>query len=395
MYCGMSVSGPQTQRSAPMVARPHMLERATRECRISPTMATLRPLSAPQRSRMVSMSSRACVGCSFEPSPALMMTALVHSVRYFGTPADWCRTTTMSIFIASMFLMVSLSVSPFLTLDPAEEKLTVSPESLFSASSKLMRVRVLFSKKRLTRVGPFLMSRDSTSWKPLAVSRMRVMSSFGTLRRPSRCLIVSDMGPPCGWVLFFQFNHPDAVVRVFFRHLHLDFLIFRRGHGFADVVRVYGKFAQAAVDEHRELDSLGPAKVGECVEGRARGAAGIEHVIDQNDVFPLYGEADVGRLHRGLFERAAVIVPVKRNIKRAHGYGAAVHLLDFFRQASGNNGAPGLHTHDNQVLRAFIPLKDLVRHAVDYQAHCPGVEDGRFLFCLHGLPPFPIPSRSM
>ena len=49
-----------------------MLERATRECRTSPQIATVRPSMRPLLRRMVSASSSAWVGCSCWPSPALI-----------------------------------------------------------------------------------------------------------------------------------------------------------------------------------------------------------------------------------------------------------------------------------------------------------------------------------
>lgn len=60
--------------------------------------------------------------------------------------------TTMSTFIARMLLTVSSSVSPFFTEELAALKFTVSALNRFSASSKLIRVRVEFSKKRLATV---------------------------------------------------------------------------------------------------------------------------------------------------------------------------------------------------------------------------------------------------
>ena len=74
----------------------------------------------------------------------------------------------MSIFIASMFWAVSLSVSPFDTDEPEAVKFTVSADNRFSASSNEIRVRVEGSKKRLTtvtprRVGTRLMGRSRTS----------------------------------------------------------------------------------------------------------------------------------------------------------------------------------------------------------------------------------------
>jgi hypothetical protein len=51
----------------------------------------------------------------------------------------------MSIFIASMFWMVSRRLSPLLTELVEALKLRGLADSLFSASSKEIRVRVLFS----------------------------------------------------------------------------------------------------------------------------------------------------------------------------------------------------------------------------------------------------------
>ena len=69
---GSSVGGATSTTSAPRVASSMTLERATRLCRMSPTMTTRRPSMSPSRCRMVSASSNACVGCSWVPSPALI-----------------------------------------------------------------------------------------------------------------------------------------------------------------------------------------------------------------------------------------------------------------------------------------------------------------------------------
>ena len=50
---GISVGGPTSVTCAPIVRRPRMLDRATRECSTSPTMATWRPSSAPSAARIV------------------------------------------------------------------------------------------------------------------------------------------------------------------------------------------------------------------------------------------------------------------------------------------------------------------------------------------------------
>src|SRR6516164_785451 len=72
MLSGTSVGGPQTMTRAPSFSRPWMLLRATRLWAMSPTRPTVRPAIRPLMRRMVKMSSRPCVGCSWAPSPALM-----------------------------------------------------------------------------------------------------------------------------------------------------------------------------------------------------------------------------------------------------------------------------------------------------------------------------------
>ena len=59
------------QIGAPQRTSACTFERATRECRTSPTIATWRPSSRPSSSRSVYRSSSACVGCWCLPSPAL------------------------------------------------------------------------------------------------------------------------------------------------------------------------------------------------------------------------------------------------------------------------------------------------------------------------------------
>src|SRR5258705_1140614 len=99
----------------------------------------------------------------------------------------------MSIRIASRFLAVSTSVSPLETLEPEAETLTVSDDYRFEANSKEIRVRVEFSKKRLTIVEPrsagtFLIPRSLISLKGSAVSRMSRIWSPVSDSRSSRSL---------------------------------------------------------------------------------------------------------------------------------------------------------------------------------------------------------------
>jgi len=124
---------------------PWMLERATRLCAMSPTMATLSPSKWPLFSRMVRRSSRACVGCSWAPSPALTIAHDSSRASSAGAPEDACRTTTTSGLMAAMLRAVSTNDSPLVALEPDAEKLMTSAESHLPAISNDVRVRVEFS----------------------------------------------------------------------------------------------------------------------------------------------------------------------------------------------------------------------------------------------------------
>ncbi len=56
--------------------------------------------------------------------------------------------------MALSVIAVSISVSPFFTELPSDDMLMTSAPSRFPASSKLVRVRVEFSKNRFTSVRP-------------------------------------------------------------------------------------------------------------------------------------------------------------------------------------------------------------------------------------------------
>ena len=79
--CGTRVEGPTSVTSASSLVSAQMLERATRLKRMSPRITTLRPFNAPRCSFIVKVSSSACVGCSWAPSPALMTGMLSRRLR--------------------------------------------------------------------------------------------------------------------------------------------------------------------------------------------------------------------------------------------------------------------------------------------------------------------------
>ena len=139
------MGGPATVTVMPSLRMPWMLERATRLWAMSPTMATCSPSKWPLCSRIVSRSSRACVGCSWAPSPALTIEHDSSRASSAAAPAEEWRTTTTSGLMAAMFLAVSMKLSPLAALEPLAEKLMTSADSHLPAISNEVRVRVEFS----------------------------------------------------------------------------------------------------------------------------------------------------------------------------------------------------------------------------------------------------------
>ena len=154
MPAGISVDGPTTRMRAPIAARSRIFERATRECAMSPQIATTRPERRPLWRRMVSASRSACVGCSCAPSPALTTAHSTFWARSATAPAAWWRTTRMSGRMAFSVIAVSMRVSPFFTEEALTAMFITSAPSLLPANSKDDWVRVEASKKRLIWVRP-------------------------------------------------------------------------------------------------------------------------------------------------------------------------------------------------------------------------------------------------
>ena len=111
------------------------------------------------------MSNSPWVGCSWAPSPALITEHCRFCESKWGLPGVWCRTIITSTPMASMFLAVSMKVSPLERLLLEAEKSSVSAPSRRAARAKLVFVRVEFSKNRLQQVLPA----KATTLRPLRI----------------------------------------------------------------------------------------------------------------------------------------------------------------------------------------------------------------------------------
>ena len=143
--------------------------------------------------RTVKQSMSAWVGCSCQPSPALMTRARVaQRATWCGAPEEEWRMIRASMPRASMVSTVSRSDSPFLTEELATASERTSADSRLAAVSKERRVRVDSSKKRVAttlprRVGTLGTERRSTSAKDSATRRTSAMPSSPRSATDRRC----------------------------------------------------------------------------------------------------------------------------------------------------------------------------------------------------------------
>src|SRR3989304_106913 len=139
---GSIVGGPATVTSAPIFVKPYMFDLATREWVMSPIIEILMPSIPPSLSLTVSMSSSAWLGCSCAPSPAFTTGHARYLESMAGVPEQECLTTMQSGLMASRFLAVSLSVSPFTTELVETEMFMQSALMRLAVISKEVRVLV-------------------------------------------------------------------------------------------------------------------------------------------------------------------------------------------------------------------------------------------------------------
>src|SRR3954454_5484232 len=151
-------------------------------------------------------------------------------------------------------------------------------------------------------VGSFFTSRSRLRSKVRAVASSRSTSSLVTSliemkcrlgggeggRRSSRMTRISAIVAPLLW----RWNEQDLVDLVHLDELHLDALVTGCRKVLADVVGADRQLAMAAIDEHSELDALGPAVVEDGFDRRADRSPRVENVVDEDDRLPLEREVE-------------------------------------------------------------------------------------------------------
>ncbi len=102
-----------------------------------------------------------------------------------------------------------------------------------------------------------------------------------------------------------------------------DVLLRTQIHVPANHVGLDRQFTAAAFHQYRQHDRGWAAVIEQFIERGADGAAGVQHVVDQDDVPVIDVERQVGRLHLRVHADAGEVVAVKGNVE------AAERLLQF------------------------------------------------------------------
>src|SRR4051812_46517281 len=194
-----------------------------------------------------------------------------------GAPAGAWRTTKISACMAERLATVSRSDSPLVWDETAMFRLMTSADRRLAAISKVVRVRVEGSKKRLNTLlprssGTFFTSRSVTPAKDSAVSRICTSTCRGRPSMESRCWSLPS-ALSCGLrstkgleaegkaaACVAQQPQPHS-----FRYLHAG----------AAVLRADGQLPAAAIGEHHERNAGRAAVIEELVHRRPHRAAGV------------------------------------------------------------------------------------------------------------------------
>src|SRR5258708_14177523 len=299
---------------------------------------------------MVKRSSSPCVGWACRPSPAFTTCSCGLTGRAIrkGAPDESCRTTKMSACIAERLATVSSKDSPFDWDDTAMLRLMTSADSRLAAISKVVRVRVEGSKNRLKTLlplssGTFFTSRSVTPTNDSAVSRIWARISRGRPSMESRCCsspLALSWGLRCTFRL--QRQGELAVGTALQAQAHT----LGNVHLGAAVLRADRQLASAAVGEHHQRDARRPAPVEQLVHCRADRAAGVQHVVHQQELAAVDVERDLGALGIVMQALLVVIVAVERDVHQAERLGQGEQAV----QALGEPRATGINAAHRRLL---------------------------------------------
>src|ERR1039457_2627386 len=259
--------------------------------------------------------------------------------------------------IAPSVFSVSTSDSPLLTLDPDAVIDTASAPRRLAAISKLVRVRVEASKNRLTIILPRSVSSFfklwlCIGWKSLARARMASIWARSSSSIPSNPAGMARLPGPL--------THQDLFHAIDLLELDFNDLDIAGLHLAPDEARLDRQFAVSAVDQHQQLHPGRAAVVEQRVQRGADGAAGVQHVVHQDDILTRHGKRNLRRAHHRLDVHRAQIVAIQVDVEDAHRDFPVFQALDLRRKPLRQRNAAAPDANKGELIQIFRLLQDLV-----------------------------------
>src|SRR5207253_2238230 len=126
--------------------------------------------------------------------------------------------------------------------------------------------------------------------------------------------------------------------------------------------------------EHGEHHRFRTPEVDESVHRRADRAAGVEHVVDQNDDLVIDRLGKLRRFDHRLRRDGGQIIAIQRDVQDAEGNRMSLHRLDLFGDALADGDAATADADDNQIAQSAIFFHDLDGHPADCASHPRAIE---------------------
>src|SRR6266849_7753156 len=115
-----------------------------------------------------------------------------------------------------------------------------------------------------------------------------------------------------------------------------------------------------AVNQYAELHLLGTSLAKQGIQGGANGPAGVENVIDQDDVLAGDREPNLGLLHHRFRAQGGEVVAIQSDVQGADRDRSFLDACDHLSQALGNRHSSPADAHQSELGGAVVLLDDFV-----------------------------------
>jgi hypothetical protein len=163
------------------------------------------------------------------------------------------------------------------------------------------------------------------------------------------------------WLLsVYAFDDEHLLILIDFTQLYFNNFAAAGLHGSSYEGSLNGKFAMPAIDQSKQLYAAWAPMIEKRIECSPDGAARVEHIIDKNDISPIYIETQIA----GAEDRANIfrreVIPIKTDVQHANIDRMFLDPVDQGGQSLGQGNAASLYANKAEVFSAIVLLDNLV-----------------------------------